>query len=82
MGKLLESSLSKNLISVFLRVEDFEGKTFSYTVRRLSGDYSESSVKYILRRLREMELIDCGNSEERGKPLRFTDFGRKIKEVL
>jgi hypothetical protein len=60
-----------------------QGVTFSAAVRRLvDQDYPESTVKYVLHRLKRFNLIDFGNHERKGEPLVFTDLGNTFFEIL
>ena len=41
-----------------------------------------STAKWSLRSLRELGLIRCGNSEEKGVPTRLTPVGRLIARAI
>lgn len=77
---LLETSLSNLEKQIFLNLAALEGMTFSCAVKQLP--YSESSTKAVIRRLKEKQLIDCGDKRNTNVPLFLTDFGRKIFAVL
>ncbi len=77
---MLDLSLSEK--EKLILSEIIEGKTFSYVVRRLSKNYSESTVKYILRKLKGKGLINCGSSDDRGIPVSYTILGSRVCEIL
>ncbi len=79
----LERSFRKKEKELFLNLYKFQGFTFSTTVRRIVDEnYPESTVKYVLRRFKEFNLIDFGNQNCKGKPLVFTDLGETFFEIL
>ncbi len=79
----LERSLRTKEKELFLSLYVLQGLTFSAAVRRLmDGNYPESTVKYVLQRLKKFNLIDFGNHECKGKPLIFTDLGNTFFEIL
>jgi hypothetical protein len=79
----LERSLRRREKELLLSLYELEGFTFSAAVRRISEKgYPESTVKYILWRLKSFNLIDFGSHKCKGKPLVFTDLGNTFFEVL
>jgi hypothetical protein len=79
----LERSLRTKEKELFLILNEFQGFTFSAAVRRITdGNYSESTVKCILQRLKKFNLIDFGNINCKGRPLVFTDLGNTFFEIL
>lgn len=79
----LEQSLSINEKELFLNLNELKGLTFSTVVRRLiEKNYPESTIKYILHRLKRFNLIEFGDKNCKGKPLEFTNLGKKFFEIL
>lgn len=78
---LLEASLSGREIKIFQSLSLYEGRTFSSVVRLLP-DYPESTAKNIIRKLKSLNLIECGDRDNTNIPLVLTDFGLAILEVL
>ncbi len=77
----LERSLNKRERDLLLNCYRYQGCTFSQAVSKLNG-YPQSTVKLVLRRLKNFELIDFGDTETKGKPLNFTKLGERVFEVL
>lgn len=79
----LEQSLNEKEKKLLLGCYKLQGYTFSSVARRLAnnGD-SESTVKLVLRRLKNYNLIDFGDLKSKGKPLSLTSLGEKIFQVL
>jgi len=66
-----------------LNLYEFQGITFSAAVRKLVNEnYPESTAKYVLQRLKQLNLIDFGNNESKGKPMIFTNLGKSFFEIL
>ena len=91
--KLLENVLVKlamneltEIQKLLLReVDSNEGKkTLTSLTRELSKKYNipESTIKWNLRKLRDLGLIIAGNAETKGTPIRLTDAGRLVIEHL
>ena len=79
----LERSLRLKEKNLFLNLYDLQGITFSSATRRLVNEnFPESTVKNILRRLRNFNLIDFGDQNNKGKPLVFTDLGKTFIEIF
>lgn len=78
----LERSLNKKERKLILSCCELQGYTFSRIVKKLNGLYPDSTLKFVLRRLKNFSLIDFGDVETKGKPLALTDLGKKISEVL
>ena len=79
----LERSLKTKEKELFLILYEFQGITFSAVVRRLANEnYPESTVKCVLQRFKEFNLIDFGNQNCKGKPLVFTNLGNTFFEIL
>ena len=79
----LERSLRTKEKELFLELNELQGFTFSAAVRRLVDEnYPESTVKYVLQRLKKFNLVDFGDHECKGKPLVFTDLGNTFFEIL
>jgi hypothetical protein len=79
----LERSLRTREKELFLNLYDLQGFTFSTTVKRIvEENYPESTIKYILKRLKKFNLIDFGDMKCKGKPLVFTDLGNIFFEIL
>lgn len=78
----LERSLSEKEKKLLLECFRLQGYTFSSIVRKLNGVYPESTVKLILRRLKNFSLIDFGSLKDKGKPLTFTPLGEVFSEIL
>ena len=79
----LERSLSEKQRRLLLDCYKLQGYTFSALVKKLTGDgYPESTVKFLLRRLKYLNLIDIGDIKSKGKPLTLTDLGEKFYEIL
>ncbi len=79
----LERSLRTKEKELFLNLYELQGITFSAAVRRITReDYPESTVKCVLQRFKEFNLIDFGNQNCKGKPLFFTDLGNSFFEIL
>lgn len=79
----LERSLSEKERRLLLDCYRLQGYTFSALVKKLTGyGYPESTVKFVLRRLKYLNLMDFGDIESKGKPLTLTDLGKKFSEIL
>ena len=79
----LERSLRTKEKELFLSLHELQGFTFSTAVRRIvDRGFPESTVKCILQRLKQFNLIDFGNQNCKGKPLVFTDLGNIFFEIL
>jgi Fe2+ or Zn2+ uptake regulation protein len=79
---LLENRLTPNKKSVIESIET--GKTFSQLVRDIEKEkeVSKATVRRTLQMLRDLKLVRCGSSEERGRPLEITDTGELILEEV
>ena len=77
----LERSLNKRERELLLNCYRYQGYTFSQVVGKLNT-YPQSTIKLVLRRLKGFSLIDFGDSESKGKPLRFTELGERFSEIL
>ena len=77
----LERSLSKREIELLLNCYRYQGYTFSQVVSKLNS-YPQSTVKLVLRRLKDFVLLDFGDTKSKGKPLAFTKLGEKFSEIL
>lgn len=77
----LERSLNKREIELLLNCHRYQGYTFSQVVNKLNG-YPQSTVKLVLRRLKSFNLIDFGDTRNKGKPLNFTKLGERFFEIL
>jgi hypothetical protein len=79
----LERSLRRREKELFLSLYELQGITFSAAVRRIvDKNYPESTVKCVLQRLKEFNLIEFGDQNCKGKPLVFTDLGNTFFEIL
>lgn len=79
----LERSLRTKEKELFLSLYYLQGTTFSSAVRRITDkNYPESTVKCVLNRFKQFNLIDFGNQNCKGKPLVFTDLGNTFFEIL
>lgn len=79
----LEQSLRTKEKELFLILYQLQGFTFSAAVKRIVDEnYPESTVKYILHRLKKFCLIDFGDNENKGKPLNFTSLGDAFYKIL
>ena len=77
----LERSLNKRETELLLNCYRYQGYTFSQVVSKLNS-YPQSTVKLVLRRLKGFVLLDFGDIETKGKPLKFTKLGERVFEVL
>ncbi len=77
----LERSLNKKERELLLNCYRYQGYTFSQVVSKLNG-YPQSTVKLVLRRLKDFNLIDFGDTRSKGKPLNFTKLGENFFEIL
>ncbi|GEM_PF-1015604 len=76
------TDLQKTLLK---KVRENEGKkTLTALTRELSKRYGipESTVKWNLRKLRDMGLIIAGNAESKGTPVSLTEIGRLVVRHL
>jgi hypothetical protein len=79
----LEQSLRIKEKELFLSLHELQGVTFSTAVSRLSSEnYPESTTKIILKRLKKFNVIDFGDMNNRGKPLKFTKLGEAFFNIL
>ena len=79
----LERSLKTKEKELFLILDEFQGFTFSAAVRRIvDRGFPESTVKCVLQRLKQFNLIDFGNQNCKGKSLFFTNLGKTFFEIL
>ena len=79
----LERSFRTKEKELFLNLYEFQGITFSAAVRRIAREeYPESTIKCVLRRFKEFNLIDFGDRNSKGKPLIFTDLGKIFIEIF
>lgn len=77
----LERTLNERERQLLLNCDKYQGYTFSQVVSKLSG-YPQSTVKLVLRRLKDFSLIDFGDNKSKGKPLSFTKLGEMFSEIL
>ena len=77
----LERSLNKRERELFLNCYKYQGYTFSRIANKLN-EYPQSTIKLILRRLKEFNLINCGDNRTKGRPLSFTKLGEKFFKIL
>ena len=77
----LERSLNKRERELLLNCYRYQGHTFSQVVGKLNT-YSQSTIKLVLRRLKDFNLIDFGDNKTKGKHLIFRDLGERFFEVL
>ncbi len=79
----LERSLRTREKQLFLNLYELQGITFSAAVKRIAREeYPESTIKCVLRRFKEFNLIDFGDQNSKGKPLIFTDLGKTFIEIF
>jgi len=79
----LERTLGTKEKELFLNLYGLQGVTFSAAVRRIVDEnYSESTIKLVLQRLKKFNLIDFGDQNCKGKPLVFTNLGNTFFEIL
>ena len=77
----LERSLNKRERELLLNCHNYQGYTFSQVVAKLNT-YPQSTIKLVLRRLKNFNLMNFGDSKAKGKPLSFTKLGEKFFEIL
>jgi len=63
---------------VFAAKNDYATMTSVCHYAQYCGIASEPSCRRLIQRLRSLKLIDCGNSESKGKILTLTPLGEKI----
>jgi hypothetical protein len=79
----LERSLRTKEKELFLSLYELQGITFSAAVRKIvEENYPESTVKCVLQRFKQFNLVDFGSQNCKGKPLIFTDLGNTFFEIL
>ncbi len=78
----LERSLNRREKELFLILENYQGITFSAVVKKLANRYPESTIKLVLRRLRDFNLVEFGSVKNKGRPLAFTSLGEIFSEIL
>ena len=76
----LERSLNEKEKKVLLNSFSLQGESFSSIVRKLN--LPESTAKYNLKKLKQKNLLDFGDSAYPGKPLTFTPLGYAFVQVL
>lgn len=67
---------------MLLKTYELQGYTFSQIVRMLNGKYPESTIKVVLKRLKNFGLMEFGDNKNKGKPLNLTRLGEKFCEIL
>ena len=79
----LERSLRRRERELFLKLYDLQGLTFSSAVRKLSEyGFPQSTAKYLLKKLKQLNLVDFGNKDLKGKSLFLNDLGKTFLEIL
>lgn len=79
----LGQSLNKKETELLRSSNRLRGNTFYYVVKRLSEKgYSPSTIKFVLKRLKYLNLVDFGDGKSRGKPLVLTALGQIFLEVI
>jgi DNA-binding MarR family transcriptional regulator len=58
--------------------------TVTNLIKNLSSRYKipPSTLRWNAKKLYELELIECGTYQNKGKPVRLTDYGHFIYEIL
>jgi len=58
--------------------------TVTSLIRNFSVKYKipPSTLRWNAKELYELELIECGNYRSKGKPVKLTDYGRLVYEIL
>lgn len=69
-------ALTKRQLEVFCLISSLNGLSYSGIVRQLEGKYPQSTVKYILKRLRDLGLVNF----DVGRPLVLTRLGNIVRE--
>jgi hypothetical protein len=83
LKNFLQFYLSDRERRLLLVLNGLQGLTFSSTVSKLKNDgFSESTLKYLLRKFRNASLIECGDRNNPGKPLKLTLLGKVFLKVL
>lgn len=79
--RLVEKRLTKKQKLVLKKVSCIESKmTLSFLAERLSNELKigKSTVRVILQTLRDIGLISCGSSDDKGKPVELTKIGKIV----
>ncbi len=85
LKKLLNKILTKHQILILNELyENGHYITVTNLIRNLSDKYKipSSTLRWNAKKLYELELIECGNYQNKGKPVRLTDYGRLVYEIL
>ncbi len=78
----LERSLDEKCRNLLKETYPLQGRTFSSAVKLISQKYPESTLKFRLKNMKSLGLIDFGNSKSVGKPLVFTELGKLFFKLL
>jgi len=83
--KIAENRLTKKQKYILIKITQIEDKkTMSFLVRQFSKELNvgKSTVRVILQNLRDIGLINCGNSQTKGIPVKLTPVGDIIVNQL
>ncbi len=81
LKSFLENSLSSREIAILASCREYEGCTFSQTVKSVRR-CAPSTTKLVMKRLKRFGLVDFGNNQCKGRPVTFTQLGRMFLEIL
>lgn len=85
LRNLLEKALTRHQILILKRIQK-ESKDYTMTglIHKLSEkeDIPVSTLRWNIRKLREIGLVKCGSKEHKGVPTRLTEAGKLIFKIL
>ena len=83
LRKLLSRCISKNQILILNELKNNKS-TITNIISIVSKKYnlSPSTVRYNIEKLKELDLIECGNSKQKGIPAKLTDSGILILDII
>lgn len=85
MKQLLLRALTKHQILILNELKD-RGNYITVTnlIQKFSNKYNipDSTLRWNVKQLKELELIECGDSESKGVPVKLTDSGLVIQNIL
>ncbi|MCD6403293.1 MAG: ArsR family transcriptional regulator [Candidatus Aenigmarchaeota archaeon] len=81
---LLRFFKSQRFVEILRFAAFYRDLTLSSAAKRIATalKMSESTVKWHLRKMREMKLITCGDKNNPYKPLRLTELGWEVFSMV
>ena len=83
LRKVLLRAINKNQILVLEELKNNKS-TITNIISSVSRKYNlaPSTVRYNIEKLKELDIIECGNSKKKGIPAKLTDSGILISDII